>query len=367
MILIKEGSAEFFVPDEHSAGGPGKITDSVFFNEQMAFNRDISVMLLRSLDRKMSAADAMSATGSRAIRIAKECPDITVTANDRSSEAYELIKKNIDFNGLVNCEASNKDLHILFSENTFDYVDIDPFGSPMPFLHSAIRGCRRKGIMAITATDTAPLAGAYRGKCERRYQSRPMRGPMCHESGLRILMASVARELAKFDRGMRPILSFYSDHYFRTYAEVIEGADAADDSLDRLVHMSYDPKTLERSCAKERNDEFRYGPFWGGSLHNKDILKKMNAAGTEKEKRCTKMLNLWKEELDHIPISYDVSEISSFLKVTSPRIENLLEVMNRYGKASRSHTSPTAFRTDLDLKDMLNAFSEASSLTVVKQ
>jgi len=367
MILIKEGSAEFFVPDEHSSGGPGKITDSVFFNEQMAFNRDISVILLRSMDRSMTAADAMSATGSRAIRIAKECPNIIVTANDRDPEAYELIRKNIEFNGLTNCEASNRDLHILFSENVFDYVDIDPFGSPMPFLHSAIRGCRRKGIMAITATDTAPLAGAHRKKCERRYQSRPMRGPMCHETGLRILMASVAKELAKFDRGMRPMLSFYSDHYFRTYVEVIEGADAADDTLGQLIHMSYDPKTLERKCSKEHNEEFRYGPFWGGPLHNKDILEKMSASGTEKEKRCTKMLNLWKEELDHIPISYDVSEVSSFLKMTSPRIDNLIETLRRYGKASKSHTSPTAFRTDLDLKDMLNAFSEASSSTVIKE
>jgi N2,N2-dimethylguanosine tRNA methyltransferase len=367
MILIKEGSAEFFVPDEHSSGGPGKITDSVFFNEQMAFNRDISVMLLRSLGRKMSAVDAMSASGSRAIRIAKECPDISVTANDRSPEAYELIKKNIEFSGLTNCEATNKNLHILLTESVFDYVDIDPFGSPMPFLHSAIRGCRRKGILAITATDTAPLAGAHRGKCERRYQSRPMRGPMCHETGLRILMATVARELAKFDRGMKPILSFYSDHYFRTYVEVTEGADAADNTLGQLIHMSYDRKTLERNCSNERNEEFCYGPFWGGPLHNKDILEKMDASGMEKEKRCNKMLGLWKEELDNIPISYDVSEISSFLKVTSPRIENLLEIMNRYGKASRSHTSPTAFRTDLDLKDMLNAFTEASMSTVVKQ
>ena len=45
---------------------------------------------------------------------------------------------------------------------------VDPFGSPVPFIQSAIRGCRRKGILAITATDTAPLAGAHAPKCRRR-------------------------------------------------------------------------------------------------------------------------------------------------------------------------------------------------------
>ena len=61
--LIKEGRTSFIVPEDHSAGGPGKIVDSVFFNEQMAFNRDVSVMFLKAMDKEMTVCDAMAATG----------------------------------------------------------------------------------------------------------------------------------------------------------------------------------------------------------------------------------------------------------------------------------------------------------------
>ena len=37
----------------------------------------------------------------------------------------------------------------------FDYIDIDPFGSPNPFLAAAIGRITRNGIVAVTATDTA--------------------------------------------------------------------------------------------------------------------------------------------------------------------------------------------------------------------
>jgi tRNA (guanine26-N2/guanine27-N2)-dimethyltransferase len=333
----------------------------VFFNRQMAFNRDVSVMLLRSLDRDMTAVDSMAATGARSVRMANEVPGITVTANDRDPKAYDCISMNIELNGLGNCTASNMDMNALLSLNRYDYVDVDPFGSPVPFLDSAVRGCARNGVIAITATDTAPLAGAHRAKCQRRYGSRPLRGPMCHESGLRILMSSLVRELAKFDRGMRPMLSFYADHYFRTYVRVTEGAVNADAALSDLVYIEYDRSTLERSVSQDRDDDHIYGPVWGGPLHDKVLVKKMSADGMQEEKRCGKMLGLWSEELDHIPFSYDVSEVASFTKVLSPKMDVLVETLNQYGMSSRSHTSPTAFRTELGLKDMLNAFAEASA------
>ena len=133
--VIREGSTDILVPLEHSVHGPGKKVGSVFFNEQMAFNRDVSVMLLRSLEREsITVADAMCATGSRSVRIANEVPGSEVTANDISPSAMPYIQANIELNGLTNCRANCSNLHILFTEESFDYVDLDPFGSPMPFL-----------------------------------------------------------------------------------------------------------------------------------------------------------------------------------------------------------------------------------------
>ncbi|MCL2033072.1 MAG: tRNA (guanine(26)-N(2))-dimethyltransferase [Methanomassiliicoccaceae archaeon] len=360
-VEIKEGGTRLLVPEIHSLRGPGTRTADVFFNEQMAFGRDITIMLLRALQRNaISVADAMSATGSRGVRIANEVENTFVTANDADPKAIPYIEHNIALNSLSNCTASNRDLHVLFSESSFDYVDIDPFGSPVHFIQPAIKGCRKKGIIAITATDTAPLAGAQVGKCRRRYQSEPIRGYMCHEGGLRILMCSLAKELAKFDRGMKPLLSFYADHYFRTYVQVEEGAAATDRSLGQIGFMHYDPDTLERSVSENRDSKHNKGPFWLGPLHDKPLLSRMEVRDLEKERRCVKMLNLWRNELDDEPFLYDVSELSSFTKMSPPRMEVLMEALNRAGKAAPSHMSPTSFKTELSTKEVISIYKTTS-------
>lgn len=359
-VTIHEGMTDIVVPADHSSGGPGKINGSVFFNEQMAFNRDISVMFLRAFDENMSVCDAMTATGSRAVRIAHEAPKTEVTANDISEYSLPYIQENIRLNGLTNCVPSNRNLHSLLAEHVFDYIDIDPFGSPMPFLHSAIAGCRRHGFLAITATDTAPLAGAHRAKCERRYQCRPLRGPMCHEAGLRILIGTIARESAKFDKGIEPYLSFSSDHYFRTYVKMLDGAGHADEALDNLIYIAYDPETLERSYSKEPDTDHKYGPFWGGRLFDREHLAKMDTSDMAKEKRCSKMLDIWKKEIDDIPLLYEISEISSMMKMSTPPFEEFIDRMNEYGRTSATHISPTAFKTELSVKEICSVFEEVS-------
>ena len=111
--VIREGMTDLFVPLQHSSGGPGKILNCVFFNEQMAFNRDVSVMVLRSLDKEMKVADCMTATGSRAVRIANEAPKTEVVANDINSGAIPFIEENIRINNLTNCRPSRRNLHFL--------------------------------------------------------------------------------------------------------------------------------------------------------------------------------------------------------------------------------------------------------------
>ena len=119
--VIREGGTDILVPLEHSMHGPGKKIGPVFFNEQMAFNRDVSVMLLRSLEREgMTVADAMCATGSRSVRIANEVPGSEVTANDISPSAMPYIQANIDLNHLTNCRPNCSNLHILFTDDSFD-------------------------------------------------------------------------------------------------------------------------------------------------------------------------------------------------------------------------------------------------------
>ncbi len=359
-VQMMEGSTELLVPLIHSEkGGPGTRIGRVFFNEQMAFNRDVTVMFFASGIGMKSALDGMASTGARGVRIAKEArTDIEITINDKDEEACSYIDSNIALNSADNCQRSKEDIRCLLTHKVFDYIDIDPFGSPTPFIPMVIQGARRKGILAITATDTAPMCGTYPKKCERRYGAHSERSPFLHETGLRILIGSLAREAAKGDRGLECILSFYADHYFRTYVRLIEGGASANKTLDGLGYIDYDARTGERTISPEKSSKHSMGPLWLGPLHNKEMLSSMKILDSLQEKeRCSKYLGLWKQELD-VPFYYENDEVASMMHASPPPMERVLDVLGRSGPVSRTHFSPIAFKTELPLHDVLDIYKE---------
>jgi len=353
-VEIVEGKTRVLVPKEHTLKGPGKRLSGVFYNQQTAFSRDVSVMLFGALKFEGRALDGLAGTGVRAVRIANESPGtFEIIINDKSKEAFEYIKRNIALNELENCIPSLSDVRILLCEQTFDYIDIDPFGSPVPFVQFGIEGCKRRGILGITATDTAPLAGTHPGKCLRRYGAKSVRCVFGHELGLRILIGYLAREAAKFERGIKPVLCFYADHYFRLHIQLLEGARYADQSLQTLGSIGYNENSKERKFPATGEFE-QIGPLWLGRLFDKELIARMDPHDfLQCKNRCIKYLQIWNEELDDLPYFYDVDEISSMLKISPPPLNEILEELRKSGKASRTHFSPRGFKTDLTLKEVL--------------
>lgn len=350
-VQIQEGTTRLLVPEAHSVKGPGKRVGRVFFNGQMAFNRDISVALVRALDLKgRKALDAMAATGARGVRIANEAEgDFQMVLNDKDAEAAAFIQANIELNSLTNCIVSHDDLRCHLARQVYDYIDLDPFGTPAPFVQPALQGLKRNGVLAVTATDTAPLAGTHAKKCARRYMARPLRTAFCHETGLRILVGYLAREAAQLDKGVEPLLCFYADHYFRCYLRVRDSAAAADEALSKLGYLYYDPETHVR----EFSDEVRkgaHGPMWGAAIHDRDTLAKMSIdPGLQEPLRCARYLELWRNELD-VPYFYENNELSSMLKLSPPALDRVIEELGKEGHASRTHFSPSGFKTDVPLE-----------------
>ena len=358
--LSQEGATQLYIPVNHTDHGPGKIQGRVFYNRQMAFNRDVSVMFFSSPQvTARTAIDAMSATGARALRIAKEArPDIHFDICDRDSAAVEFIRENINLNGLENCTAINNDLRCQLAQEYYDYVDLDPFGTPVEFIPAALQALKRNGILAITATDTAPLAGAQAKKCVRRYGAVPCRGQFCHEAGLRILIGYVAKEAAKLDKGTVPMLCFYADHYMRLYLRMPQSAYHAEAALDQIGYLQYDRSTHERTTSKEARTPKDCGPMWLGPLADKDFLGSMKMPDTLAEKdRCVKYMDLWKQELD-VPYFFENNELSSVAKLSPPRREVLLDRMKQLGAASLTHFSPTGFKSDRSFEEILAAYRE---------
>lgn len=171
-IFITEGRTKIEVPNPEDfrtkAGDYAPSLTSVFYNPGMEFCRDISVSVVQTISKRFNnvwACDPLAGVGVRGIRYAKEVKGVLRSVvNDRSKEAFELIKRNIEINELSNLvEVKSTDANIALRENLgrFNFVDLDPFGSPAPFVDAACGALSRKGMLALTATDTAPLSGTH--------------------------------------------------------------------------------------------------------------------------------------------------------------------------------------------------------------
>jgi tRNA (guanine26-N2/guanine27-N2)-dimethyltransferase len=360
-----EGTTAFFVPVQNMGTQFPPGTAPVFFNRRMELNRDATVLLLSVL-RPSGYLDAMGATGVRGLRVAGEC-GMSVTINDRDPEAIRVIEKNVDHTGLP-VTVTHRDVNALLSEESFDAVDLDPFGTPAPFVAAGVRGSRR--FLFVTATDTAPLCGAHLKAGMRRYGARPMNTEYHGEVGLRIFLAFVARETARYDRGITPLFCFAREHFVRLHLRLTRGAKAADEMLARLgfvlqcqacpyrgeQHGQFPGTAICPACGKPLQP---IGPLWLGDISQRELLDRMigqadsMVLGTKKE--LVTLLGLCRDELP-IASFYDYHKIAKMLNVSPPPIGTVIERLRASGfSASRTHFSGYGVKTDASLAAIFDA------------
>jgi tRNA (guanine26-N2/guanine27-N2)-dimethyltransferase len=362
---IREGTTTVLVPvqDATVQFPPGSVP--IFFNRKMELNRDATVLLL-SLLKPSDYLDAMGATGIRGMRVAGEC-DIPVTICDREPTAIGLILQNKNHTGLP-VTVLERDVNALLSEQSFDAVDLDPFGTPALFIDAAVRGCRR--FLFVTATDTAPLCGAHLRAGIRRYGAVPMNTEYHSEVGLRILLGFVVRETVKYDRGIEPLLCYAREHFTRLHLRLLRGAQAADDTLNHMgfIHQCEKCPYREEQTGLQAHDRFcphcnellrPIGPLWLGSIRNADTLAQMleTVPGREigSKKDLIRLLETCRSEL---PTSsfYDYHHIAKLLCCSPPHIDLVLERIHAAGyPATRTHFSGYGIKTEAPLEIIKNA------------
>ncbi len=263
---ISEGKAVFYVPSEKKVSK--KLP--VFYNPMMKLNRDVCVALLESVkDEGLLVGLPLAGTGIRGIRFLVELTNgkiRSVRFNDQSEDAVKLIKRNIRLNkGSFTCEEVSVSCadasEFMLSHHGFSYIDIDPFGSPNPFLDSAVKRIARGGILGVTATDTAALAGTFPNACIRKYWAKPMRNELKHEAGLRILIRKVQLIGMHLNKALTPIYSYSADHYMRVFFRCEKGKQKCD--------------AIAKQFGMLGEKEKEAGPMWLGKLWDSRLAAKI--------------------------------------------------------------------------------------------
>jgi tRNA (guanine26-N2/guanine27-N2)-dimethyltransferase len=358
---VVEGSARIIVPKFSEPKAKKYYTAlPVFFNPVMKLNRDITIYIYKRYhhlrDKFLKYCDALSGTGIRGIRIAKEIPyEKEVYFNDISNDAYELITYNAKKElKNVNYFINNIDARELFIKHKFDVIDIDPFGSPIKFIESALFSLGRKGLLGITATDVPVLYGKYPKTCLRRYYSNSLQVDCSHEVGLRILIGAIARKAAESDKAINVLFSFYTKHYYRLFIEIEQNVKAADLCLSKLGFLFYCPSCFERKINKNFSDlklicdvcnsRAKYaGPLWLGSLIDRRFIKPI--LGGIKDYSIKRFFNKLLNELD-VPFYYDLHFLCDRLNIPVPSFASLENYFKKNDLLwSRTHFSVYGFKT----------------------
>jgi tRNA (guanine26-N2/guanine27-N2)-dimethyltransferase len=364
---IQEGKIKLHVPKGYKLDS----NMPVFYNPVQVLNRDISILLLNSIERSSErpfrVLDLLSASGARGLRIKNEVKSCKVTLNDYKKESVKLIKKNAKLNKL-SVTVENKSANVLLTElNTYDYIDLDPFGTPVPFLDAAIKRLSPHAIIGVTATDTSALCGAASKACLRKYSSKPLRNEFMHETAIRILIKKCQEVAAQYDVTLIPIFSHSSNHYVRVYLQKCGGAKKADEVLKQHGWILYCTKCCWRktstdllkeknSCPKCKTKLETAGKIWLGALWDRKLVKKMlTSINTEAEKTGKTTTTIQTNKL--IRKIYDESKIKSVgfydLHVLAkknkwkhvPKMETYLNKT----KGVRTHFRLTGIRTKYNL------------------
>jgi tRNA (guanine26-N2/guanine27-N2)-dimethyltransferase len=367
---VTEGRTRLFVPRE-SVEQKVPPTSPVFFNPAASTNRDVAVAIVEAAGGS-TFCDSLAGVGARGIRVANEVRRrVEVAAVDMNGEALRVARRSARANGVegrveFHCGDAREFLHSRHGRGgRFDFVDVDPFGSPAPFLGAAVSATADGGVLSLTATDTAALCGVYPAVSRRRYSATPLNNHFHHETGARILLNAVRREAAKLERGMAPLAAHSTLHYIRVYARVSDGALRADESLKGegyvAVCASCQDTTLAplppRACEKCGGKARWAGPLWAGPMTDPKVLKAAAAAA--------KRLGLGEARavLDALagvdafpPWGYSIDLICSRLRVaTVPESDVRRRLADAGFRVGRQPFEKTGLKTDAPYAEVLAA------------
>ncbi|NYZ79495.1 tRNA (guanine(10)-N(2))-dimethyltransferase [Candidatus Micrarchaeota archaeon] len=366
MKKVKEGKAELV------------LSDKVFFNPQMELCRDISSIAVgaycRELGRKMHLVDGLCATGARGIRYGKENDCIgKVEFVDMDENACKLAGRNAKLNKLksykVHCCHIND---FLFHNRVFDWVEIDPFGTPLPYLQSALASFRKEGMLSVTATDTAVLCGAHPRACLKNYGATPIDNEYCHEIGVRILAGAVVRQASTLNLGVEFYLSLSVQHFFKLFVKLRAGADGAVAGMKKLGYIShcpiclhrewrFNPPLLKEKCPKCGGKLMHAGPLFLGELWNARFLGCMREINRQRDYgnklKIDEILSLMEEEAGMPPTYFDLHKVAEKVRKSPPNFESFIEKLRQKGfKVSRTHFKRNSVRSNAGIKDVSSVF-----------
>lgn len=378
---IKEGKTSLLVPSSAlSQSVPPK--NPAFFNPNAKWNRDISMLVYKvytSSSKNKTLADSICGVGARGLRASVEVPQIeTIYFNDLNPIAIEFAKESAKLNQVQDkCIFKTNDVckFLNFEEREirrFDIVDLDPFGSPSPYVDCVLRSVSNGGLISITATDTAVLCGVYPSVCYRKYYGFPIRSEYSNEIGVRLLVSFIALNATRFDLSVVPYFCHSNLHYLRVYLKIIFSSSLANTVSSKIGFIKHCQKCKSRRVEKIREHNLvcdlcgakciMAGPLWIDSIFDSDFVNSMlnelknsenSTSPRNDHNRLLKMMQICTSELP-IPAYFETDSIASSAKKSSISLDKVISTLASNGfQSSKTTMNEKGFKTNASPKEII--------------
>lgn len=352
-MILEEGLSKIKIPESDVSRGPGTKRPG-FYNPDQVLNRDITIALISAL-KPRRYLDGFGGTGIRGIRVSLET-EAEASVAEINTRSVEIIKENVELNG-VSLEVHSHPFESVVSDSTYGFIDVDPYGSIVPFLDVAITHVRNGGYLGLTATDLSALTGSSPGKTRRRYDAYVETDRLKHETGIRLLLAYVARRAAALNREMIPIISFWRSHYYRIVVQIRNGAAGADRALEqiRTIDKSSDLSGIYGSIIE--------GPIWTGALSDTKIVDKCTGSKLESVSEASYSLLQSLPNEDERLYFFELADFGRYLKRSLPTMDHIMGALEKEtGMPShRTHFSQTGIKSAISGEEFQSIFDRITS------
>ena len=386
-------------------------TFNAFYNPAQELNRDLSVLSVATYftftkykkekeikhlpEYKFSICEPLSATGLRGMRYYTEVPKeklSLIVSNDMDAKAVECINQNMTINKVDPeiFKVHQKDASLLMYSNpkTFDVLDLDPYGSAIPFIDSCIQSAKSGALLCITFTDMPVLCGNYPETTLYKYGSIPYKTSFCHEMAKRIALFSISSAASKYKKVIKPLLSYNAEFYIRLFMIVKDSPEDCKTNPFKYGYMYHCRNCQNRTIVPFANyqenkikngkvnsfvkfnnlihertkceicDSFMCmsGPYWIDDLHDEDwinsLLSNLNKDEFKYLKYNSRIQLILKGIKAELPLkdtifNYDYSQFSRDITLSSFKLGIFEGALQSLGyKMAQSYYDPNLFKTD---------------------
>ena len=385
-------------------------TFSAFYNPAQELNRDLTVLSISTYmsftkfrkekekktfnEYKFNIIEPLSATGLRCIRYYSELPKEKIKniySNDMDQKAVECININIEKNNVDNniFKVFNSDAAQLMYQNPklFDIVDLDPYGTAIPFIDSCIHCSKNGALLCITFTDMPVLCGNYPETTLYKYGSIPYKSSFCHEMAIRIALFSISSAASKYKKVIKPLFSYNAEFYIRLFLIIKDSPEECKMNPFKYGYMFHCKDCQNRSIypmARKQENKFKNGkpnsfvkfnnliypsekcdccgsnmcmsgPFWIDNIFDEDWIKELQnnlKCNFSYLKFNSRIHNICQGILNELPLNdqifnLDYSQFSRDVNLSSFKMTIFRGAIENLGyKMEQSYYDPNLFKTD---------------------